>query len=79
LPRQKRKFENPFKLIWSLSLRAKILPLHRRANQWFLFARPAPAQEGRLAIVTNVGCGMRWTRAAQLTSALDADGEVVWF
>jgi hypothetical protein len=40
----------------------KNLPLHRRANQWFFFARPAPDQEGRFAIVTNVGCGMRWTR-----------------
>src|SRR4029079_17715023 len=23
---------------------------------------PVPLQEGRFAIVTNVGCGMRWTR-----------------
>jgi len=36
-----------------------------RANQWFLFARPAPDQEGRFAIVTDVGRGMRWTRMAQ--------------
>jgi hypothetical protein len=30
---------------------------------------PAPF-EGRFAIVTDVGCGMRWTRAALLTRAL---------
>ncbi len=34
--------------------------------------------EGRFAIVTDVGGGMRWTRAALLTRALFADGEVVW-
>jgi hypothetical protein len=35
--------------------------------------------EGRFAIVTDVGHGMRWTWAAHLTSARFADGEVVWF
>ena len=34
--------------------------------------------EGRFAIVTDVGCGMRWTLTVLLTRALDADGEVVW-
>jgi hypothetical protein len=29
-----------------------------------------PRSEGRFAIVTNVGNGMRWTQAARLTSAL---------
>jgi hypothetical protein len=44
------------------------------------FARSArfPGHKGRIAIVTDVGCGMRWTFAAQETSALEADGEVVW-
>jgi hypothetical protein len=28
--------------------------------------------------VTDVGGGMRWTLTALLTSAPDADGEVVW-
>ncbi len=32
-------------------------------------SRPA-SHEGRFAIVTDVGCGMRWTQAARLTSAL---------
>jgi len=34
--------------------------------------------EGRFAIVTRVGCGMRWTRRLQETNDADADGEVVW-
>jgi hypothetical protein len=37
-----------------------------------------PNTEGRFAIVTNVGLGMRWTRVALLTKAFLADGEVVW-
>ena len=35
-------------------------------------------QEGRFAIVTNVGCGMRWTRQCRETNDMHADGEVVW-
>jgi hypothetical protein len=38
---------------------------------------PRP-QEGRFAIVTDVGRGMRWTQMVLLTRAPDADGEVVW-
>ena len=34
--------------------------------------------EGRFAIVTNVGYGMRWTRVAHKTNAPLADGEIVW-
>src|SRR5258708_28707331 len=37
-----------------------------------------PHTEGRFAIVTNVGRGMRWTRAVSLTNGTNADGEVVW-
>ena len=29
-------------------------------------------------VVTNVGCGMRWTRQRRKTSGANADGEVVW-
>jgi hypothetical protein len=44
--------------------------------------RPALAQEGRFAIVTNVGRGMRWTRQVSAqsfarTTDPDADGEGV--
>jgi hypothetical protein len=34
--------------------------------------------EGRFAIVTDVGCGMRWTRHVKGRMTLRADGEVVW-
>ena len=37
---------------------------------------PVP-KEGRFAIVTDVGGGMRWTRAALQTNGATADGEVV--
>jgi hypothetical protein len=37
-----------------------------------------PPLEGRFAIVTNVGGGMRWTWQRRKTSGADADGEVVW-
>jgi hypothetical protein len=37
-----------------------------------------PPQEGRIAIVTDVGSGMRWTRRPRETSAADADGQGVW-
>jgi hypothetical protein len=37
-----------------------------------------PRSEGRIAIVTDVGRGMRWTRQRRKTSGADADGEVVW-
>ena len=35
--------------------------LRRRANHWLKLACLAPDQEGRIAIVTDVGRGMRWT------------------
>jgi hypothetical protein len=46
-------------------------------NQNYILAIPSHT-EGRFAIVTDVGGGMRWTRMVLLTRALDADGEVVW-
>ena len=36
--------------------------LNGTPNQRHISRRPAPLEEGRFAIVTNVGCGMRWTR-----------------
>jgi len=38
-------------------------------NQFYESRRPAP-EDGRIAIVTDVGCGMRWTRVARETNAL---------
>jgi len=52
---------------------ALIGPANHRQNQ-----PVPPPQEGRIAIVTDVGRGMRWTFAAQETNAPEADGEVVW-
>ena len=40
--------------------RAVALP--KTPNQRFAPAYPAPGHKGRFAIVTDVGCGMRWTR-----------------
>jgi hypothetical protein len=37
-----------------------------------------PSQEGRIAIVTDVGRGMRWTLSVRKTNAAKVDGEVVW-
>ena len=61
-----------------------VVPLCRRPavlletpNQRHLLRVPLP-QEGRFAIVTDVGSGMRWTLMARETNALDADGEGVW-
>ena len=39
---------------------------------------PALFTEGRFAIVTDVGRGMRWTPRCRQTSGKRADGEVVW-
>ena len=46
-------------------------------NHFITLAVPAHT-EGRFAIVTNVGQGMRWMRAALLTKRRLVDGEVVW-
>jgi hypothetical protein len=40
-------------------------------------AVPHP-REGRVAIVTSVGRGMRWTRWYRQTCDIEADGEGVW-
>jgi hypothetical protein len=62
-------------------------PVHPLPNKYIAspFAKistmhPAvpPQAEGRIAIVTNVECGMRWTRRRAGRSAHLADGEVVW-
>ena len=42
------------------------------------YPRRLVPKEGRLAIVTDAGNGMRWTQIARLTKRADADGKVVW-
>jgi hypothetical protein len=56
----------------------KNILIFRRPKSVYKSRRPRPTQQGRFAIVTNVGRGMRWTRMVLLTRAPLADGEVVW-
>ena len=52
--------------------------LRRRANQWPSFGHPAPL-EGRIAIVTDVGCGKRLDAMPAWDERLAiADGKGVW-
>jgi len=40
---------------------------------------PIPSHKrGRIAIVTDVGCGMRWMRECRKTNGTRADGKAVW-
>jgi hypothetical protein len=48
----------------------------RESGVWFAPSRAH--SEGRIAIVTDVGCGVRWTRWHQLTSDAEADDKGVW-
>jgi hypothetical protein len=57
--------------------RAKKFRFAFASIRWLLPLIP-PQSEGRIAIVTDVGSGMRWTRWCRQTSDVDADGEVVW-
>src|SRR3954451_9830987 len=56
---------------------AKTFRFRSDPNQNYKPRHPVPP-EGRIAIVTDVGHGMRWTRLVLLTNGADADGEVVW-
>jgi len=55
----------------------KITPCVVGQNTFTTSPRSCP-QEGRFAMVTNVGRGMRWTCWRVATKRTDADGEVVW-
>jgi hypothetical protein len=59
----------------------KNIPLRDLLKSALLNRYPV-SQEGRIAIVTDVGYGMRWTRSAGRNHCADerrfADGEVVW-
>jgi len=56
----------------------KIFRFYRNPIHLYVFPRPAFLSEGRLAIVTDVGGGMRWTRWCRRTSGVDAYGEDAW-
>jgi hypothetical protein len=50
-----------------------------RFSEIYVLSLPSRSlQEGRFAIVTDVGSGMRWTQQHARRSELDADGETVW-
>ena len=51
-----------------------VLPFFRR--MWFVGASRSHLRGVR--VVTNVGRGMRWTLWPRETSAVRADGQVVW-
>jgi hypothetical protein len=55
----------------------KNIPLLKGRKSATYAAHPVP-HEGRFAIVTDVGYGMRWTRRRSRRERLLADGEVVW-
>jgi hypothetical protein len=59
------------------SARAKNISVFRKRKS--LYGPPIPfSQEGRFAVVTSVGRGMRWTRQLQQTSVVAAYGKIVW-
>jgi hypothetical protein len=76
--RLKTKFTSAINVIWAVQIFAqkysgfpkpqisRIVPSSRRLD------------EGRFAIVTDVGGGVRWTRTALQTRAPEADGQAVW-
>jgi hypothetical protein len=57
---------------------AKNILLPSRPKSSLCSALSRALQEGRFAIVTDVGCGMRWTQERAKTNGAFADGEVVW-
>jgi hypothetical protein len=56
----------------------KNIPIFRNSKSVYIH-RHSASQEGRFAVVTDVGCGMRWARQCHTTNDMAADGEVVWF
>jgi hypothetical protein len=76
--RQKSNFASPIK---------PESTVHSLAQKYFAFAVgqiiargsaiPHP-HERRIAIVTDVGRGMRWTPHCATTKRIEADGEAVW-
>ena len=76
--RAKRNLSNGINLIWAFQSQ---LQKHFRSSPKQITSLVAPSRptEGRFAIVTDVGHGMRWTLMVLLTNSTEADGEVVWF
>jgi hypothetical protein len=74
--RAKVDFLNRFNDLGCPVLTPKIF-LSENQKLWYLPHVPLP-QEGRIAIVTDVGSGMQWTRQRRKTGGAEADGKGVW-
>ena len=75
--RPKTNFVRRINVILAVSYPCTNISLSENRKLCILPAVPPP-QEGRIAIVTDVGSGMRWTRMRRKTSGAIADGEGVW-
>ena len=74
--RAKTNFLRRINVIWVVqSLLKKYSAFQKQKT--ILYPHPSRPTEGRWPSSLTRG-GMRWTRMALLTRALDADGEVVW-
>ena len=76
--RRKTNFANRFKVFALFKLLLENISLFQKPKSAVCPRRPAFLSEGRLAIVTDVGGGMRWTRWCRWTSGTDAYGEDAW-
>jgi hypothetical protein len=85
----KARFVEPFQQIYPTGKSLRFIGSHVKplAKKYFclseakirLYDLPSrPIQRG-VAQGHQCGAGMRWTRMALLTRALDVDGEIVWF
>jgi hypothetical protein len=59
--REKNEFVRRFNLIWAVQMSRKNISLGRDPKSTPSSALSRLASEGRIAIVTDVGFGMRWT------------------
>jgi hypothetical protein len=81
--RVKSNFLNRFKPIPPVQSSAKKYSASALPQIKFISIAVPPPHEGRFAIVTDVGGGMRWTQGAERqslarTSGGLGDGEIVW-
>jgi hypothetical protein len=60
--REKANFVSGIMLIWVVQICAQKYSSFGKSEIVGIFPPFRCPQEGRFAIVTNVGCGMRWTR-----------------
>jgi len=73
--RRKVNLASPI-IVFQLSRRAhEKISLFENPDSPVCQPRPASLSQGPLAIVTDVGSGMRWTALMSQTNGLDADGE----